>query len=154
MMIKTEYIFNSTLSNSSVDRTSMHVSLCWVVFHLGTCGSTLQCTAKNNYVINYYSGKTVLTEKILGLYYSGHQSQQSFLLLSPSTHSLHVSARAGHLLFLFIIFFEASYYYYSHSCLKPKKSFPYMPTSNFHLFLTFRHGINSFPLCPTSRVLI
>jgi hypothetical protein len=43
----------------------------------------------------------------LGLYYSGRQSQRSFLLLSPSTHSLHVSARAGHL--QVNIFFEASY---------------------------------------------
>jgi hypothetical protein len=45
--------------------------------------------------------------RTLGLYYSGCQSQQSFLLLSLSTHSLHVSARAGHL--QMNIFFEASY---------------------------------------------
>jgi hypothetical protein len=32
-----------------------------------------------------------------GLYYSGCQSQQSFLLFSHSTHSLHVLARACHL---------------------------------------------------------
>jgi hypothetical protein len=41
-----------------------------------------------------------------GRYYSGRQSQQSFLLLSPSTQSLHVSARAGHL--QVNIFFEAT----------------------------------------------
>jgi hypothetical protein len=40
-----------------------------------------------------------------GLYYSGCQSQQSFLLLSPSTHSLHVSARAGHLQVKLVIVF-------------------------------------------------
>jgi hypothetical protein len=43
----------------------------------------------------------------IGLYYSGRQSQQSFLLSSPSTHSLHVSARVGHL--QVNILFEASY---------------------------------------------
>jgi hypothetical protein len=32
-----------------------------------------------------------------------------FLLLSPTTHSLHVSARAGHLQVIFFSF-EASYY--------------------------------------------
>jgi hypothetical protein len=45
--------------------------------------------------------------RVLGIYYSGRQSQQRFLLLSPSTHSLHVSAREGHL--QVNIFFEASY---------------------------------------------
>jgi hypothetical protein len=45
--------------------------------------------------------------KQVKLYYSGLQSQQNFLLLSPSTDSLHVSARVGHL--QVNIFFEASY---------------------------------------------
>jgi hypothetical protein len=39
----------------------------------------------------------ILLRSLLGLYYSGRQSQQSFLLLSPSTHSLYVSAHAGQL---------------------------------------------------------
>jgi hypothetical protein len=43
------------------------------------------------------TGGCILLRSLLGLYYSGCQSQQSFLLLSPSTHSLHVSVRAGHL---------------------------------------------------------
>jgi hypothetical protein len=46
------------------------------------------------------------TIPLRGLYYSGRQSQQSFLL-SPSTHSLHVSARADHL--QVNIFSEACY---------------------------------------------
>jgi hypothetical protein len=46
---------------------------------------------------------------LLGLYYSGRQSQQSFLLLSPSTHSLHVSARAAHLQVNIFFSFETSY---------------------------------------------
>jgi hypothetical protein len=49
----------------------------------------------------------ILLRSLLGLYYSGRQSQQSFLLLSPSTYSLHVSTRAGHL--QVNIFFEVSY---------------------------------------------
>jgi hypothetical protein len=44
---------------------------------------------------------------VLGLY-SGSQSQQSFLF-SPSSHSLHVSARAGHLQVNIIVSCEASY---------------------------------------------
>jgi hypothetical protein len=51
--------------------------------------------------------KLLSIRTLLGLYFSGRQSQQGFLLLSPSTHSLHVSARAGHL--QVNIFFEASY---------------------------------------------
>jgi hypothetical protein len=44
-----------------------------------------------------YTGCAVANlRSLLELYYSGRQSQQSFLL-SPSTHSLHVSASAGHL---------------------------------------------------------
>jgi hypothetical protein len=49
----------------------------------------------------------LLHTPLIGLYYAGRQSQQSFLLLSPSTHSLHVSASAGH--FQVNLFFEASY---------------------------------------------
>jgi hypothetical protein len=45
---------------------------------------------------------------LLGPDYSGRQSQQSFLL-SPSTHSLHVSVRAGHLQVNIFFFCEASY---------------------------------------------
>jgi hypothetical protein len=43
----------------------------------------------------------------LELYYSCRQSQQSFLLLSPPTHLLHVLALAGHL--QVNDFFEANY---------------------------------------------
>jgi hypothetical protein len=41
-------------------------------------------------------GGCILLRSLLGLHYSGRHSQQSFLL-SPSTHSLHILARAGHL---------------------------------------------------------
>jgi hypothetical protein len=51
-------------------------------------------------------GGCILLSLLLGLYYSGRLSQQSFLL-SPFTRLLHVSAHAGHL--QVNIFFEASY---------------------------------------------
>jgi hypothetical protein len=54
-------------------------------------------------------GGCILLHSLLGLYYSGRQSQQSFLLLSPSTHSLHVSARVGHLQVNIFFSFKASY---------------------------------------------
>jgi hypothetical protein len=53
-------------------------------------------------------GGCILLRSLLGLYYSGRQSQQSFLF-SHSTHSLHVSARAGHLQVNIIVSCEASY---------------------------------------------
>jgi hypothetical protein len=43
-----------------------------------------------------FLGSCILLRSLLGIYYSGRQLQQSFLL-SPSTHTLHVSARAGDL---------------------------------------------------------
>jgi hypothetical protein len=45
----------------------------------------------------FYFGGCILLRLLLALYNSGRQSQQSFLLSSPSTHSLRISARAGHL---------------------------------------------------------
>jgi hypothetical protein len=47
--------------------------------------------------IHLQSKMYVITRKIIGLYYSGRQSQQSFLL-SPSTHSLPVMQDHGYLL--------------------------------------------------------
>jgi hypothetical protein len=41
-------------------------------------------------------GGCIMLRSLLGLHYSGRQLQQSFFL-SPYTHSLHVSARAGYL---------------------------------------------------------
>jgi hypothetical protein len=50
----------------------------------------------NNKTSGFIFGGCILLRSLLGLYYSGRQSQLSFLLLSPSTHSLHVSGRVGH----------------------------------------------------------
>jgi hypothetical protein len=59
------------------------------------------------YLLRNFPPNPQRKSKLLRLYCSGSQSQQSFLLLSPSTHSLDVSTRMGHL--QVNIFFEASY---------------------------------------------
>jgi hypothetical protein len=65
-------------------------------------------TSTNIAFFIFIFGGSILLRSLLGLYYSGRQSERSFLF-SHSTHSLHISAPVGHLQVNIIISCEASY---------------------------------------------
>jgi hypothetical protein len=99
-----QFIYAVSESYSQLGHDSFHLHAFQLIIHMLSFASTLYNLSNRNFIF----GGCILLRSLLGLYYSGCQSQQSFfLLLPPSTHSLHVSAHAGHL--QVNIFFEASY---------------------------------------------
>jgi hypothetical protein len=72
---------------------------------------------------------------LLGLYYSGHQSQQSFYFFH-FTHSLHVSAGTGLLQVNIIVSYEASYTFLTESLLRLSLHIYYLLFNRVYVLLS------------------